>query len=80
VLLPSALVFVFYVVSIYLFSLALKAIDVGVAYAVWSGLGTALIAVLGVIVFKDRMGPERAFWLICIIVGVVGLHLTGSTH
>ena len=80
VLLPSVLVLVLYVASIYLFSLALKEIDVSVAYAVWSGLGTALVAFLGVIAFKDQMNPEKVFWLICIIAGVVGLHMTGSTH
>ena len=76
----SALVLAFYAASFYLFSLALREIDVGVAYAVWSGLGTALIAALGVIFFKDPVTQERLFWLICIIAGVVGLHLTGSAH
>lgn len=80
VLLPSALVIVFYATSFYLFSLALREIDVGVAYAVWSGLGTALIATLGVVFFREQMSPERAFWLSCIIAGVVGLHMTGSGH
>ena len=80
VLLPSAMVIVFYGTSFYLFSLALREIDVGVAYAVWSGLGTALIATLGVVFFREQMSPERAFWLSCIIAGVVGLHMTGSGH
>jgi len=79
-LLPSVLVLVFYVASFYLFSLALREIDFSVAYAVWSGLGTALIAALGFIFFKDPVTLERLFWLVCIIAGVVGLHLTGSVH
>jgi len=79
-LLPSALTLAFYAASFSLFSLALREIDVGVTYAVWSGLGTALIAALGVIFFKDPVTLERLFWLVCIIVGVVGLHLIGSAH
>jgi small multidrug resistance pump len=79
-LLPSALVVIFYAASFYLFGLALREIEVSVAYAVWSGLGTALIAALGVIIFKEPVSLERAFWLICIIAGVVGLHLSGGVH
>jgi small multidrug resistance pump len=80
VLLPSTMVLVFYGTSFYLFSLALREIDVGVAYAVWSGLGTALIVTLGVALYREEMSPERAFWLSCIIAGVVGLHLSGGGH
>ena len=79
-LLPSVLVFLFYLTSVYLFSLALREIDVGVAYAVWAGLGTALVAVFGAIVFKDPVTLERIAWLACIIVGVTGLNLSGGGH
>lgn len=44
------------------------------------GLRSPLIAALGVIFFKDPVTLESHFWLICIIVGVVSLHLTGSAH
>nr|WP_269848517.1 SMR family transporter [Methanosarcina horonobensis] len=41
-LIPSVLIFVFYAISFFFFTLALKGIDVSIAYAVWAGLGTAL--------------------------------------
>lgn len=63
--LPFALVVVFEAASsFYLLSLVLIEIDVGVAYAVWLRLATALIAALGVIVFKNPVSLERVFWLI----------------
>lgn len=78
--LPSILVVVFYGLSFYLLSLTLKKIDVGVAYAIWSGLGTALIATIGILWFKE---PANAFKLISlglIILGVIGLNLGGGIH
>jgi len=77
---PSILLFVFYTLSLGMLTLALKRIDVSVAYAVWSGVGTALIATIGVLWFKE---PATAFKLISIaliIVGVVGLNLSGGAH
>jgi small multidrug resistance pump len=79
-LVPSILLFVFYTLSMGMLTLALKKIDVSVAYAVWSGVGTALIATIGVVWFKE---PATAFKLISIaliIVGVVGLNLSGGAH
>ena len=63
----SALVALFYALSIAGLALVLKGIEVSVAYAVWSGLGTAFIAMVGVIVFGEalsvgqgrRSGPHR---------------------
>jgi small multidrug resistance pump len=77
---PSVLLFVFYTVSFCFLTLALKKIDVSIAYAVWSGVGTALIATIGVLWFKE---PATAFKLISlglIIIGVVGLNLGGGAH
>jgi len=53
--LPSVLLFVFYTLSFGMLTLALKRIEVSVAYAVWSGVGTALIASIGVLWFKEPM-------------------------
>ncbi|MGI5992940.1 MAG: DMT family transporter [Methanosarcina sp.] len=47
-LLPSILIFVFYGICFFFFTLALKGIDVSIAYAIWAGLGTALITVVGI--------------------------------
>lgn len=74
-LIPSVLMAVFYVASLVLLSLALKKIEVSVAYAVWSGLGTALIALVGFFVFKETLGVAKIFSLVLIIAGVIGLNL-----
>lgn len=51
-ILPSILMFIFYTLSLGALTVALKKIDVSIAYAVWSGIGTALIATVGVLWFR----------------------------
>ena len=72
----SVLVFVFYGVSFYLLTIALKYIDVGIAYAVWAGVGVALISVLGVMFFNESMTTIKVISLLAIVGGVVGLNLS----
>jgi small multidrug resistance pump len=78
--LPSLLMFLFYALSLSALTLALKAIDVSVAYAVWSGLGTALIASVGVLWMKEPLNALKVVSLMLIIIGVIGLHLSGTKH
>ena len=77
---PSILLFIFYTMSFGMLTLALKRIDVSVAYAVWSGMGTALIATIGVLWFKEPITALKLISLALIIGGVVGLNLSGGTH
>ena len=79
-LVPSILLFVFYTLSFGMLTLALKRIDVSVAYAVWSGVGTALIATIGVLWFKEPATALKLISLALIIAGVVGLNLSGGAH
>ncbi len=79
-LVPSVLIFVFYVASFAVLTLALKKIDVGVAYAVWAGAGTALIAIIGVLYFKEPFSVLKGFSILLIIAGVIGLNLGGVKH
>ncbi len=79
-LIPSVMIFVFYAGSFACLTIALKRIDVSVAYAVWSGLGTALIALIGVAYFKESMTLLKFASLLLIIAGVVGLNLSGAKH
>lgn len=66
-----------YVVSFYLFSLALMAIPLSTAYAIWSGVGTALTALIGVIIYKEGFNIRKVLGLVLIIGGVVLLRLSG---
>ncbi len=79
-LVPSLLIFVFYGASFAVLTLALKKIDLGVAYAVWAGVGTALIAVVGVLYFKEPLSALKVFSVFLIIAGVIGLNLSGAQH
>jgi len=76
--LPSALVVVCYGLSFFALSLTLKRIDVSIAYAVWSGLGTALIATIGFLWFKEPMTALKLASIGLIIIGVIGLNLGGA--
>lgn len=76
--LPSVGIFVFYTASIVCLTLAVRVIDISVAYAIWSAVGVAVIATVGVFVFGEQMNATRLFFLSTIIVGVVGLQLTAA--
>lgn len=77
---PSLAMFAFYAGSLAALTMALKAIDVSLAYAVWSGLGTALIAVIGITWFHESINVPKLVCLALIIAGVVGLNLYGGAH
>ena len=77
---PSILIFVFYTLSFVMLTMALRKIDVSVAYAVWSGVGTALIATIGVFWFKEPATALKLISLGLIILGVVGLNLSGGAR
>jgi small multidrug resistance pump len=79
-LVPSVLMGVFYVVCFGFLALTLKKIDVSVAYAIWSGVGTALIATIGILCFREPITLLKVFGLLAIICGVVVLNLSGGTH
>lgn len=79
-LLPSAVVMIGYASAFYFVSLALKTIPLNTAYAVWSGLGTALIALLGVVFLRESINFPMILGILLIIAGVVLLNLFGSGH
>ena len=72
--LPSIIVVLGYGFSFWLLSISLKVLQVGVAYAIWAGIGTALIAIAGVIIFKEPLNIVKVASIILIILGVVGLN------
>lgn len=78
--LPSILIFVFYGFSFVAFTIALKKIDVSVAYAIWAGLGVALISIIDYMEFNEPMPPIRIAFLALIAIGVIGLHLSSSLN
>jgi len=79
-LIPSLIVVVCYGLSFWLLSLTLKKIEVGIAYAIWSAVGTALITAIGILWFKEPLTALKIGSIVLIILGVVGLNLGGGTQ
>jgi small multidrug resistance pump len=77
---PVSLVVVGYGLSFWLMALALKQIPVGLTYAIWSGLGTALVAIGGVVAFGETMNVMKIASLMVIVLGVAGLSVAGGAH
>jgi small multidrug resistance pump len=78
---PALVVTVSYVASFVLMVPALRTINVGVSYAVWSAVGTAAVAGLGVLIFDERLNTLGVVGITLIVGGVVLLTASGSaTH
>ncbi|MEN3295577.1 MAG: small multidrug resistance pump [Burkholderiales bacterium] len=77
---PSVLVVCGYGLSFFLLAQVLKTLEVGIVYAVWSGVGLAAIALIGVIWFNETVSITKLAGLFAILVGVVLLNLAGRGH
>jgi small multidrug resistance pump len=73
---PTLLMFALYLASLFGLSVAVARIPVGTAYAVLSGLGTLMVAVIGVFWFKEQVTLLRGVSTVLIVIGVAGLYLT----
>ncbi|MEW6282985.1 MAG: multidrug efflux SMR transporter [Candidatus Eremiobacterota bacterium] len=77
--LPTLLSLVLYAAAFYCLSLSLIKVPLGVAYAIWSGVGTAVTAWLGFVLWREPLKAVQMVGLLLIIGGVVLLNLKGST-
>lgn len=66
---------IFYVLSLSTLTLALKKLQIGVAYATWSGIGIVLITIIGLIAFKETVSFAKVVFISFILIGTVGLNL-----
>lgn len=71
---------VFFLLTLYALSVALRTIDVGIGYAVWAGIGSVGAAALGSVMLHQPLTLAQAFWLAVIIAGVVWLKLADSAR
>ncbi|OIJ19463.1 hypothetical protein BKP45_13550 [Anaerobacillus alkalidiazotrophicus] len=60
--------------SIYFFALSLEELPLTIAYAIWVGLGTVLITIIGIVLFKEVVGGLRTLGLVMVIIGVISLN------
>jgi len=77
---PTVVVFVGYAIAFILLILVLKRLDLSVTYAVWSGVGTAAVAVIGFVWFGEAVTALKVGSIALIVIGVMGLNLAGSGH
>lgn len=76
--LPSALVIATYALSLWLTALALRQLEISLAYAVWAGVGTAAVAVIGMAAMGESVNALKLASIVLVIGGVVGLNLSGA--
>jgi multidrug transporter EmrE-like cation transporter len=75
---PSVLALLGYALAFYFLAQSLKYLPLGVAYAVWSGLGTTGSVLLGLLIWKEVLGPLHLLGIALIVVGVVVLNVAPS--
>ncbi len=79
-ILPTIGTFLGYIICFSFLSFALKKIDISVAYAIWSAAGIVILTVIGALVFDEHINAIKLISIIFIIVGVVGLNLSNTSH
>ncbi|KOP78810.1 DMT family transporter [Cytobacillus solani] len=75
---PSLGIVIGYGIAFYALSISLKTLSLGVAYAIWAGLGTALTAVVGFTIYKEKFSSKKLIGLLLIIGGVILLNVGGA--
>lgn len=77
-LIPSLFTVVTGLASVVLLSYSLRTLPVGTGYAVWTGIGAAGTAILGIVLLGDSAAPIRVFCIALILAGVIGLKLVST--
>jgi small multidrug resistance pump len=78
-LVPSALVIIGYGVAFYCLTLVLRNIPVGIAYAIWAGLGIVLIVIVGAVLFRQVPDIPAVLGMTLIVSGVVVINIFSKT-
>ena len=76
---PSVVVVIGYSASFYLLSLALKVMPVGVAYAIWSGVGLILTVIAGMIIWRETLDWARVVGIVLILAGIVFINVVSKS-
>ena len=66
------------VISMGMLAYALRALPVGTAYGIWTGIGAVGTAALGIVLFGESRSPARLFFLALIVVGIIGLRMASE--
>jgi multidrug transporter EmrE-like cation transporter len=76
---PTGAMAVLYLLSLVLLAMAVRRLEVGVAYAIWAGAGAAIIACAGIVYFKEPATAGKMVSLALIVAGIVGLRLSSPS-
>ncbi|MFZ2651561.1 MAG: multidrug efflux SMR transporter [Burkholderiaceae bacterium] len=76
---PSVLIFLFYAISFVLNTLIIKVLGLSVVYAVWSGVGTAVTAAIGILYFKEPATAVKLASIGLVVIGVMGVHASSRS-
>lgn len=74
-LVPSIVTIIFLIVSFFLFAKAMKTIPIGTAYAIFTGIGAAGTAIIGIIWFGEEVSAGKLLFLFVLLFGIIGLKL-----
>lgn len=74
---PTIFMCIGYIISFSFLSLTLLHMPLGVAYAIWGGLGTCLTALIGVYFYKEKMSKKKFLGIALIIIGVITMNIGG---
>ncbi len=77
-LIPSVVVVIGYGLSFYLLSITLKTLPIGVAYAIWSGVGLILTVLAGILLWQEKLDWARVTGIVLIIVGIIFINVVSS--
>lgn len=73
---PTVFLIIFYTISFIALTFAIQHLELSMVYAVWSGVGTLLVAIVGFLHFNEKISAKKIIFLTLIIVGVIGIHLS----
>lgn len=78
--LPTIATFLGYAICFTTLSISLKKIDMSVAYAIWCAAGITVMSIIGVVFFKESINALKVVSILFIVMGVIGLNLSGTGH
>lgn len=67
------------IISFYFLAQATKTLPIGTSYAIWTGIGAIGATVIGILVFKESLTFTRGFFILLLLVGILGLKLTSTS-
>ena len=77
---PAISLAIFYTISFVAMTFAVKYLQLSVVYAIWSGVGTLLVAIVGILYFGETLSLRKVLFLLLIISGVIGIDFGDGIH